>query len=56
MVHFCFSHCGRKNTGIDPIILVKQLENRGVGEILLTSIDLDGTMRGYDIDIIKHYK
>ena len=51
--YFCFSHCGRKNTGIDPIILVKQLENRGVGEILLTSIDRDGTMRGYDIDIIK---
>lgn len=48
----CFSHAGTKPTGKDPIQWVKQLEEEGAGEILLTSIERDGTMESYDLDLI----
>jgi len=44
---------GRDNTGLDPITAAKQMEAAGAGEILLTSIDRDGTFAGYDIDLIR---
>ena len=40
-------------TGVDPVSYAKKVEVLGAGEILLTSIDRDGTMIGYDIDLIK---
>ncbi len=40
---------GRKNTEIDAIAWAREAEQRGAGEILLTSMDCDGTKRGYDI-------
>ena len=46
----CFSHSGLKNQKKDPVELSKELEDRGIGEILLTSIDRDGTMSGYDLE------
>tara|TARA_B100002051_G_C16648613_1_gene592684 strand:+ start:397 stop:1194 length:798 start_codon:yes stop_codon:yes gene_type:complete len=51
--YLCFSHSGTKCTSRDPIELSRELENRGAGEILITSIDRDGTMKGYDIDILN---
>lgn len=48
-----YTHCGNQATGKDPVDLAKEVENLGAGEILLTSIDQDGTMKGYDIDLIK---
>ncbi len=47
------SHCGRRDTGLDPIEWAGVLEHRGAGEILLTSIDRDGMMCGYDLDLIS---
>lgn len=44
---------GTQDTGLDPVELAKKLTDLGAGEILLTSIDRDGTMRGYDIDLIS---
>lgn len=44
---------GRENTGIDLLQWVKQCEELGAGEILLTSMDADGTKAGYDIDMIN---
>ena len=44
---------GRKNTGLDPMELAQEFERRGIGEILLNSIDRDGTMTGYDADLIR---
>lgn len=44
---------GTKNTGVDPVQYVKEIEARGAGEILLNSIDRDGTMLGYDLDLIR---
>jgi imidazole glycerol-phosphate synthase subunit HisF len=48
-----FSHGGRKDTKLDPVEYAKLMENMGAGEILLNSIDRDGTMEGYDTDLIK---
>ena len=48
-----FSHCGKKNTGLNPVDWAKRVEQLGAGEILLSSIDKDGTMTGYDIPLIK---
>jgi len=44
---------GRKSTGIDVIQWAKEAANRGAGEILLTSMDADGTLNGYDIDLTR---
>jgi cyclase len=46
-----FTHGGRKETGIDVINYAKILEEKGAGEILLTSMDRDGTKMGYDIEL-----
>ncbi len=44
---------GREDTGIDAIEWAKEVVNRGAGEILLTSMDTDGTKAGFDIEITK---
>lgn len=44
---------GTRITGIDPVVFAKEMEMLGAGEILLTSIDRDGTMLGYDIDLVR---
>ncbi len=51
--YHCFSHAGSADTGKDPIDWAKELVDRGAGEILLTSIDRDGTMQGYDLELIE---
>ncbi|WP_430404655.1 AglZ/HisF2 family acetamidino modification protein [Fluviicola sp.] len=47
-----FSEGGKTNTKKDPIEFAKELDNIGVGEIMINSIDRDGTMKGYDLDLI----
>ena len=44
---------GREPTGLDVLDWTRQLEDAGVGEILLTSVDKEGTKRGFDLDLIK---
>jgi imidazole glycerol-phosphate synthase subunit HisF len=44
---------GTKNTGLDPVDFAKQCEERGAGEILLNSIERDGTYKGYDINLLQ---
>lgn len=44
---------GKKNTKLDPLILAKEMENRGAGEIMLTSIDKEGTWEGFDLELIS---
>ena len=46
-----FTHGGRKNTGIDAIEWAKEVAKRGAGEILLTSMDRDGTKNGFDLTL-----
>ncbi len=48
-----YTHSGTKPTGLDPLDWACQAELLGAGEILLCSIDLDGSMKGYDIPLIK---
>ena len=50
--HEAFTHNGTKKVGLNPIEIARQLEDDGAGEILLNSIDRDGTMKGYDLDLI----
>jgi cyclase len=48
-----FTHGGRVPTGIDAVLWAKKMEGLGAGEILLTSMDRDGTKDGYDIDLTR---
>ena len=48
-----FTHGGRNNTGIDALEYAKQIEESGAGELLVTSMDRDGTQAGYDIDLMS---
>lgn len=47
------THCGRTATGRNPIDWAKAVEGLGAGEILLTSVERDGTMSGYDVDLVR---
>jgi len=48
-----FTHGGRNPTGKDVLKFVEKAESLGAGEILLTSMDRDGTKKGYDLDLTK---
>lgn len=48
-----WTHAGTRPTGLDAAAWARNVEARGAGEILLTSIDRDGTMDGYDFDMIS---
>jgi len=48
-----FTHGGRNATGIDAIAHAQKLVSYGAGEILLTSMDRDGTKQGYDLDLTR---
>jgi cyclase len=48
-----FTNSGTQATGLDPAEHAREVERLGAGEILLTSIDRDGTMEGYDVDLVR---
>jgi cyclase len=48
-----YSHHGRKKQSVDVVEWAKHLENAGVGELLVTSIDREGSWDGYDLELIK---
>jgi cyclase len=48
-----FTHGGRNPTGIDAVEWAQKMEEYGAGEILLTSMDMDGTKAGYDIELTR---
>lgn len=48
-----FTHGGRRNTGIDAVQWCRDVAAMGAGEILLTSMDRDGTGRGFDLDLLR---
>jgi cyclase len=49
----CLSHSGTRDSQREPAAWARELADRGAGEILLTSIDRDGTMLGYDLELIE---
>jgi cyclase len=48
-----FAHGGQGSTGQDPVAWARRAEELGAGEVLLTSIDRDGTMEGYDLELVR---
>lgn len=48
-----FTHGGRKDTGLDAVAWAKKMESMGAGEILLTSMDRDGTKIGFNLDLTR---
>ena len=48
-----FSHGGRKNVGLDAVAWATEMTRRGAGEILLTSMDRDGTKAGFDLELTR---
>ena len=48
-----YTHGGRAETGIDALDFAKKMEDSGAGELLITSMDRDGTQKGYDIKLIS---
>jgi cyclase len=48
-----FTHGGRRSTGIDAVAFAREMESRGAGEILLTSMDRDGTKAGYNLALTR---
>lgn len=51
-----FINNGKKNTKLNPIDFIKKVESLGAGELVINSIDNDGVMNGYDIDLLKEIK
>lgn len=49
-------HNGKENTGKDPIQFARELENLGAGEIIISSIDNDGVMKGYDLTLVDQVR
>ena len=49
----CVSRAGSVDAGRDPLDVAREAVDRGAGEILITSVDRDGTMTGYDIDLLR---
>lgn len=49
----CFSRAGTFDTGKDVVAWARELEDKGAGEILLTSIERDGTFQGYDLKLVE---
>ena len=48
-----YTHGGRNNSGLDALEFAKKMEDSGAGELLVTSMDRDGTQIGYDIELMK---
>jgi imidazole glycerol-phosphate synthase subunit HisF len=48
-----FTHGGRKSAGIDAVVFARDMAARGAGELLLTSMDRDGTKAGFDLDLTR---
>jgi cyclase len=51
-----YTHNGKNSTGINPIDFVQKIENLGAGEIVINSIDQDGTMNGYDLKLVEQIR
>ena len=48
-----YSHSGTKKVNESLASIIKKIQSLGVGELIINSIDLDGTLKGYDLDLIK---
>ena len=51
--HQVVTHGSKRRTGLDPVEFAREAEQQGAGELLLNSVDRDGTMEGYDLDLVR---
>jgi cyclase len=51
-----FTHNGQRPTGLDPVDFAKNVEEQGAGEVFVNSIDRDGVMKGYDMDLVTRIR
>ncbi|MDQ7248817.1 imidazole glycerol phosphate synthase subunit HisF [Dongia sedimenti] len=51
--YLCFTNCGREYTGVEAVAWAKRLGELGAGEIVVTSVDREGTGRGFDLDLTR---
>ncbi len=51
-----FTHNGTKSTGLNPVDFARKAEDLGAGEIVINSIDRDGTMKGYDLELARQVR
>lgn len=51
--HYCFSHCGTKDKKINILDFFDKMPEQKFGEVIICSIDKEGTMEGYDLELIK---
>jgi cyclase len=51
--HEVYTHGGRRPTGIDAVAWARRMAGAGAGEVLLTSMDRDGTRQGYDLALVR---
>jgi imidazole glycerol-phosphate synthase subunit HisF len=49
----CYSDCGRIRSGRDVLSWVEEVEQRGAGEVMVSSVDRDGRRRGFDVELIQ---
>lgn len=54
--HEVFTHNGSKGTGLDPVAFAKKVEALGAGEVVVNSIDRDGEMKGYDMELVERIR
>ena len=47
------THSATRKTGLDPVAFARDMESKGAGELLITSVDRDGTRQGYDLDLLQ---
>jgi cyclase len=50
--HEVVTHNGTKRTGLNPVEFARAMADKGAGEIVLNSVDRDGTMKGYDLELV----
>jgi len=50
------THNGSQRTGLKPMDFARNMANLGAGEIVINSVDLDGSMKGYDLDLVEHIR
>ena len=51
-----FTHNGTRRTGLRPVELARKAEELGAGEIVVNNIDLDGVMKGYDVELVREIR
>jgi imidazole glycerol-phosphate synthase subunit HisF len=51
--HLCFTNCGRERTDVEAVTWAQRAESLGAGEIMVTSVDREGTGRGFDVELVR---